>query len=193
MDRVYFTLSLFSTVSFSQAQFGIKAGVNISNYGGDDGDGMDSRLVPLFGGFARFNLSDNMSFQPELLYSMKGAKGSGEVEGINVDVTEKLSYIDVPLMLKFYVSEGFNFQAGPQLSFLLSAEGEFKGGGVSVTEDYKEYMKSVDFGLNLGAGYEFDFGFGIDFRYNMGLTNIVDDGGGEIKNRAFQIGVSYAF
>lgn len=182
-----------STASFAQAKFGVKAGVNIANYAGDDAGDMDSRVAPLFGAFVRMHLSDKLAFQPEILYSMKGATGSGEIEGVNVDVTERIDYIDVPLMLKLYVSNGFNIQAGPQLSFLLSAEGEFEGGGVSVTEDYKEYMKGTDFGFNIGAGYDFDFGLGFDVRYSLGLSNVVDEGDSEIKNKAFQLGVSYAF
>ncbi|MGQ1891111.1 porin family protein [Thermophagus sp. OGC60D27] len=190
---IFAVLLLFvSTSGFSQVIYGVKSGLNFANYGGDDGDGMDSRVAPMLGVFLNVDLGNSLLFQPELLFSMKGAK---ESEG-DLNYTDKLNYLDLPMMLKYYISEGFNVQAGPQLSFLLSAKAEYEEDGSSYTEDVKDYVKTLDFGFNLGAGYDFDFGLGIDFRYNLGLSNIVDEDDfveGDLKNRVFQIGVNYKF
>lgn len=181
-----------STVSVAQVKFGVKAGVNFANVSGDDMDDMDSRIAPLFGGFANIGLTDKLAFQPELLYSMKGAKESGSMDGMDYDATVKLSYIDVPLMLKYNISGGLNIQAGPQLGLLMSADYEMEAGGESESMDIKDELKGMDLGFNLGAGYDFG-SLGVDVRYNLGLSNIADSDDGDIKNNAIQIGVSYAF
>ncbi|WP_462317609.1 porin family protein [Marinilabilia sp.] len=181
-----------STVSVAQVKFGVKAGVNIANVSGDDAENMDSRLAPVFGVFANVALSESLSFQPELLYSMKGAKESMSMEGMDIESTAKLSYIDIPLMLKYNISGGFNLQAGPQLGLLLSADNEMEAGGESETMDIKDELKGMDFGFNIGAGYDFG-SLGVDVRYNLGLSNIADYEDGDLKNTGVQIGVSYAF
>lgn len=196
MKKVLFLVAVMllsvSAVSFAQAQFGLKAGVNIANATGDDVEDADSRLAPFFGAFVNLGLGEKLAFQPELLYSMQGAKTSWSEDGMDVDVTEKLNYLNIPLMLKYNVGGGLNLQAGPQLGLLLSAESEWEMGGESDTEDSKDAYKGMDFGFNIGAGY--DFGpLGVDLRYNLGLSNIADYEDGDVKNSVIQIGVSYAF
>ncbi|MCU4176501.1 porin family protein [Carboxylicivirga sp. N1Y90] len=182
-----------SASSFAQVKFGVKAGTNIASITGDDGEGLDSRTSFVFGGFAKFELSEKFAFQPELLYSMQGAAGSESYEGVNVDVTMKTDYLNIPLMAKYYVTEGFSLQAGPQVGFLLSAKFKMEANGQEEEEDIKDQMKGVDFGLNFGAGYELDFGLGFDVRYNLGLTNVADYDEADGKNGVFQITASYAF
>lgn len=208
MKKVIFLVAVMllvvSTGSFAQAKFGLKAGLNIANMGGDDMEDTDSRLAPVFGAFVNFSLSEKVSFQPELLYSMKGAKDSytDSYEGVDVDIDEtaRLDYLDIPLMFKFDVGGGFNLQAGPQLGLLLSAEIEQEGSSsvegmnisASETIDVKDDLKGMDLGLNIGAGYDFG-ALGVDLRYNLGLSNIADYEDGDLKNSAIQVGVSYAF
>jgi len=173
-------MALISMSSMAQT-FGVKAGVNISNLK-VDGDGasasFDSKVGLAIGAFAKFNLSEEFVFQPELLFSQYGAKV--------IEENLKLNYISIPLMAKYYFG-GFNVQAGPQLGLLMSA----KAGD----EDVKDGMKGMDFGLNLGAGYDFENGLGIDARYNIGLSNIAEDTEDDAKllNKGFQFTLSYAF
>lgn len=189
-----------STVAVSQTQFGVRAGINIANVSGDMED-TDSRMAPFFGVFANFALSEKITFQPELLYSMKGAKDSytENYEGVNVNIDEvwKLDYLDIPLMFKYNAGGGLNLMAGPQIGLLLSAKVEIEGSaqGISMTEevDIKDDMKGLDFGLGFGLGYDFDFGLGIDARYILGLANVSDDSEVEAKNNVFQIGLNYKF
>ncbi|WP_010421878.1 porin family protein [Anaerophaga thermohalophila] len=212
MKKLFFIAAVMllcvSTASFAQAKFGVKAGLNIASLSGDDAEDLDSRLAPFFGGFVNISFSDKLSFQPELLYSMKGAKysdsGSESIGGITYNYEEeskvKLNYLDIPLMLKINLGSGFNLQAGPQIGLLLSAEEEFEytasGGDMneseSETTDIKDDLKGMNFGLNVGAGYDFG-SLGVDIRYSLGLSNIADYDDGDLKSNAFQIGVSYAF
>lgn len=152
-------------------KFGVKAGLNMTNFTGDfDSDAKTSFYV---GGLVDFTVSDKFHVQPEVLYSMEGA-----------DDDAGISYLRVPVMAKYYVAEGFNIQAGPELAFKVATE-----------EDVLDDMtKSMDFGLGFGAGYEMSSGLMFDARYNLGLNNIYDGPGGfDMKNTGFQIGLGYRF
>ena len=102
-------------------------------------------------------------------------------------------------MAKFYPIEKFNLEAGPQIGYLVSAEGEYSltGGGFdeSDTEDIKDDFNTVDFSLNFGAGYDFTENISAGIRYNMGLSQLQKELGGEkaSKNSVFQFSVAYAF
>ena len=176
-------ISLVAVVAFvsnAQAQgitFGVKAGANFSNLkitfdseGGASPDGATSVFV---GGLLDVGLTEKVHFQPEIQYSIEGAKDG--------DIT----YFNVPLMLKYYLVEGLNIQAGPQIGILVDAEGGTDG------------LKSSNFALNFGAAYEVVGGFFVDARYNLGLSNIAEDdpdfGDFKVKTKGFQLGVGYRF
>ena len=111
--------AVFAFTSVNAQDFGVFA-----NYASNSFDGGDSTSGFNIGVLAGFEISEKFSVQPELLYSAQGAKedgGDGEL---------KLDYINIPVMAKFYVAEGFSLEAGPQVGFLMSAKSE--GGGESV-------------------------------------------------------------
>ena len=176
----------FSNVNAQEVKFGAKAGVNFASIGGDDTDGQKSRTSFHVGGVAEIGISDTFAVQPELLYSSVGTKfdeGDGEI---------KLDYISLPIMAKYKVAEGFSLEAGPQIGFLLSAKAE--GGGESV--DVKDFVKGLDLGVGVGAGYTLDSGLNFAARYSLGLSNINDgEGSDDFKNQnnVFQISVGYFF
>lgn len=190
-------LSAVAVMAFGVAQaqeikFGAKAGLNIANLGGDaETDG--SRTGFHIGAVAEFKLTETFSIQPELVYSMQGAKTKFGIEELGMVVEEdlKLDYINIPIMAKYYVMEGLSLEAGPQIGFLMSA----KFG----SEDVKDGYKSIDFGLAAGVGYELPMGVFFQARYNAGLANIADtssdEGEGDFKmtNGVFQISVGYKF
>ena len=55
--------------------------------------------------------------------------------------------------------------------------------------DSKDF-KTLSFGLNTGVSYDYKFMF-IEFRYNLGLTDIYEKVNG--KSEVFQIGVGVKF
>lgn len=163
-------------VSFANAQdkggssdmkFGVKAGFINSNFTGDyDSDATSSFYL---GGLVDFTVSEKFHVQPELLYSMEGAKDAA------------LNFIRIPVMAKYYVMEGLNLQAGPQFGFV--------AGG----DDIKDNVKSLDYGLGIGAAYELESGLFFDARYNLGMANISDIDGVDAKTTSFQVGLGYRF
>jgi hypothetical protein len=105
------------------------------------------------------------------------------------DVKLNLNYINLSLMAKYEVAEGFSLVAGPQIGFLMSAK--VTNGDDSF--DVKDNFKSIDFGLGLGAEYELENGLFFDARFNLGLSSISDDDNVSTKNSVIQIGLGYSF
>jgi hypothetical protein len=180
--------------SNAQINFGAKAGVNFATITGDDVDIFDGRTAFHVGVVAEIVISETFSFQPELLYSAQGADYSDdEFEG-----TFKLDYLNIPLMAKFYVGEGFSLEAGPQVGFLMSAKDEYDFTGTafkSEEEDIKEFVKDIDFGINVGVGYKLEGGLNFGARYNLGLSDANDSGDDSftLKNSVIQAYVGYFF
>ncbi|MUV03215.1 outer membrane beta-barrel protein [Flavobacterium rakeshii] len=178
----------------SQAQdikFGAKAGLNIADFGGD-AETSGSRTGFHVGVVAEFKLTEQFSIQPEIVYSMQGAKFE-TLDGFAsiVEQDMKLDYLNVPIMAKYYLFEGFSIQAGPQVGFLMSAKVD--------DDDAKDSFKSIDFALNGGVGYELPSGVFFQARYSAGLADINDVEGFEgadapkINNNVISFSVGYKF
>lgn len=164
-----------------EVKFGPKAGLNIASLTEDNTKSLTGFHV---GGFAEIMISDKFAVQPEVLYSMQGAKADEGDGKINLD------YIAIPVMAKYFVAEGFSIEAGPQISFVTRAE--MSGGGETI--DVKDFTNSTDFGLNFGLGYSLPMGVMFSGRYNLGLSDTVKDNQGDaVKNGVFQLSVGYKF
>ena len=168
------------TISAQNITFGAKAGLNFASMVGDGAEGLDGRTSFHIGATAEIEISESFSIQPELLYSGQGYTA-------DEDVTGKVDYINLPVMAKFYVADGFSIEAGPQIGFLVSAKVE----GFGETTDLK--AKSTDFALNLGAGYKLDSGLNFGLRYSMGLTDVPDYDTDGFKHSVLQLSVGYNF
>ena len=175
--------------------FGVKAGLNLASMSDEDAKYKAGFHAGVFGEF----LFDRFAIQPELLFSMQGAKASMNEYGVNVEGKLNLNYLNIPLMAKFYVAEGFSLEAGPQLGILLSAKAKAKAsaGGISATgsEDVKDQMNSIDFSLNFGASYQPPgIPVGIFGRYSLGLTDIAANNDGDaVRHSVFQVGAFVKF
>jgi hypothetical protein len=184
MKKIIFTVVAVFTLGFVSAQekedmsFGVKGGLNLATVTNTAG----SKTLAGFhvGFFGTFMLDDSFALQPEVLYSMQGAKFD--------DGDLKLDYIAVPVMLKYYVADAFSLELGPQVGFLVAA----KEDGVDIKND----VKSIDFGINFGASYDITENFMLGARYNLGITRWQDQlfpGEAESKNSVFMISLGYKF
>ncbi|HEX8270286.1 MAG TPA: porin family protein [Flavobacterium sp.] len=191
----------FGFVSAQETRFGAKAGLNLANLGGDIEDA-EMLLGFHVGGFAEVMISDKFGVQPELLFSMQGAKSESSEDIGGTEFTYesklKLAYLNIPIMAKYYATEDFNLQFGPQIGFLMSAKDEYEvsGGGdsESESEDVKDAFESIDFGVNFGLGYNFGENFGVEARYNLGLSNIIKDADDfSVNNSVIQVSFGYKF
>ncbi|MXV38734.1 outer membrane beta-barrel protein [Flavobacteriaceae bacterium Ap0902] len=185
-------------VGMEAVELGVRAGYNYSNFSGDLADDFDTegRSGYHVGLFAEFPVSDRFSIQPEVIYSTQGAKW--DVLGTATEL--KTQNINVPVLAKFYVADGFNLQVGPQVGFNTGDDWEFEGN--DIPEAFRADLASVNFGAVVGAGYKMAEGLTIDARYNFGFTNVLDDSNDSIgnmdidndfKDGVFSIGLGYSF
>ncbi len=190
MKRIFALLLLSSFVYIVKAQphadIGIKAGVNINNLKIENSSAPDSRVGFHFGGLVHLHVSNNFAIQPEVVFSSQGMKQT--IAG--TENIYKLSYVNFPVLLQYMTGSGFRVATGPQLGVMVSAERHQGNTETTIKEDFK----TIDFSWPLGVSYVTDGGFGVDLRYNMGLSNINDNSNGaKIKNRVWQFGVFYQF
>ncbi|MDP7567134.1 MAG: porin family protein [Flavobacteriales bacterium] len=198
----FFTVvALTTTVSFAQAQFGATAGLNMANItGGDVDDEWVMKMGMHFGLSANITLSDNMTLNTGALYSTKGS----QMEESGVEVAINLSYIEIPLNLSFPVSEQMSLMAGPYIALLMSAEATVKFDASPAADDVidiKEDTRSMDYGINIGAGFAVTEAFSINAGYQIGLASLDPDGTGvvisddddSVKNSNIHIGMTYSF
>jgi hypothetical protein len=168
----------FTFANAQETKFGAKAGFNMSNLAGREDA---NTLIGIhLGGFAELKLSDKFAVQPELLFSMQGA-GSDAAD-------LKTNYINIPVMAKYFVTDNFSVEAGPQIGFLMSAK--FDG------EDAKDGLNSTDFGLNFGGSYYIDENMFLTARYGFGLSEVEKDlasGENGSTNSVIQLSFGYKF
>jgi len=106
--------------------------------------------------------SKQSSFTVGIGYSMQGSaykedEFSGKV---------KANYLIAPLLYSYKSKNGFYAEAGLQPAILLSAKDEYEG----ESYDYKDFMKTFDLGIPVGAGFRFKNGFGLGVRVIPGIT-----------------------
>ena len=188
-------LMLSSVSTFAQHAVGSfnlqpKVGVSIANL--TELKDTDPRVGVVAGVEGEYQASDIFSVSAGVLYSMQGSKYEYELLNQKYKSTNKLDYINVPIMANVYVTKGLAVKLGVQPGFNVSSSNKqevntFAGSGSS-TFDVK--AKSVDFSIPVGLSYEYN-NFQLDARYNWGLTKAFENG--KAKNSVFQITLGYKF
>ena len=175
---ILLAITLSSTTFYAQdLDLGIKAGMNFSNI--TDATGLSNRTGFVFGAFAGAKLGDKVGIQGDLLYSQQGA----EFDGGEID----LNYVNVPVVLKYFLTESIHIHGGPQFGFVVDDNVK------SVFQDIEEGVDSKSFDLTgvIGVGVDLPFGIRLDGRYNFGLTDVFD--GGDGKNSVITLSAGYSF
>jgi opacity protein-like surface antigen len=115
-----------------------------------------------------FSVSEELLIQPEFQFVRTSEDG------------ESIEQIILPIVAKYYVSEKFNLQAGPQLDFVVSES---------------DGLNTFGLGLAIGAGFDFSDKVFATSRYAFGLTNRIEDApsGVSAKFDTFQIGLGFRF
>lgn len=199
-----------------------------------------------FGGTAALPLGD-FSLQADLLYNFGGAsisasedfiKDAGFIIGdffvddddfgafaraldefVNGKMAVRLniSTINLPITLKYNITDEFAVMAGPYINYRIGTKIKFNGNLEDMVKDIEdissdefddgldeisdvvdEYLQDLDYGIICGAEYQFANGLFIDGRYSLGLSNMLDIpkiGDIEItaKTQSFKIGLGYRF
>jgi Outer membrane protein beta-barrel domain len=162
---------------------GVKIGVAVTSLplagevfdqaAGQDSRDSSSRVGVTGGGYISFPMAERLSFQPEVLFVMKGVK-LDETDGGTLTV--RLRYFDVPLLVRYrtrtssqtpiYVFGGPNF--GMKVG---SGSAKLKSPGNTADIDIDSALKSLDLGITVGGGIERGRCL-IEARYTAGVTDI---------------------
>ncbi|UQD57131.1 porin family protein [Flavobacterium sp. K5-23] len=192
MKNTYLTLALFfgvlSTInaqnnSTSKSHAGIKGGYNLAavNYDGEGETGQRHGFH--VGVYGESFISESFSIQPELMYSQQGFE---EKYANGATFTQKLDYINLPVMLKAYPSKNFFLEAGPQVGLAISHKEEYKGFVSSTTE---RDPNNFDWGMNFGGGFKTDSGISFGVRYHLGLGDLYENN--KANNRVWHFSVGF--
>jgi hypothetical protein len=202
-----------SSLAQLKTEIGVKGGLNISGLAlSSDGKLSGAKynnLMGFHGGAYALLRFSKLGIQPEILFSKQGQNyTTPNYSNLRTD----LNYINVPVMIKYYLGSVVNLQAGPQIGFLVSAKGDLiqiiSGGQLGqavLNQDLKPYLNSTDLSFAFGAGLDLPFGLNMNLRYNLGLSNINKYKGGSgstdtpsfstayTRNQVLQFSVGYRF
>lgn len=183
-----------TTMVFAQApKFGFKAGVNLNNVSSNDeelNEELAGRTSIHLGVITDFKMSKSLSFQPQLLFSGRGAKVAHE------DHSDVYAFnsIEIPLNFTYRknAAKGVFLGVGPSLGYNLSGK---------VIEDYDSEdiefgsaegeIKRFDLGLNAILGYQFSNKYFVSTNYSSGLSNWTNNSNVSWKNNILGISVGF--
>ena len=153
----------------------------------------------------QYRFNNKFSIAPEVVFAAQGAKRDGvelisPTEYFDVVYADNLNYINVPVMLKFYVCPSLSIDFGPQLGINVYHKCTVKGkdGHKDYKKTYDTDAQSVDFGIGLGLTYNITKDVFVQGRYTMGLTDAYEKFLGATypinsKNGNAQIAIGYRF
>lgn len=170
MKKSLLLLLLFVAFQVSAQEFHFipKIGLNMANITNSDGSMKPGLNIGVAG---EVMMTERLAIEPGVFYSMQGTKD--KESGTTMKI--KNDYLNIPILFKGYVYEGFNLFAGPQLGFKVSSKIKASQSGTSVsTSEGSDLFKTVDFSIVLGAGYQSPMGFLVSLNYNIGLTNTIN-------------------
>ncbi|WP_298071747.1 porin family protein [uncultured Bacteroides sp.] len=174
--------------------FGIRGGVNFAKQtASSDGYSFSPKnnVGFNFGVSVDIPMMESLYLQSGLYYTVKGYKL--EEDGYTEKATP--SYLELPILASYrynfseYTQLQVNF--GPYLAYGIA--GKYKWDDGDDDEDYfNDDIKKFDAGLAIGAGMIFGHIF-VGINYDLGLTNILKDSEGTLKNKCLSINVGYNF
>jgi hypothetical protein len=205
------------STSYAQAQFtfGLRAGLNLTNFteksGGYEPD-VEYKYMPgfLIGVVGEYAVSDVFAIQPTILFTTH----RGERKSFG-KITRYVNYLQIPVNALYKVDIGrikLLLQGGPYLSYALSGKYKWdnsldfmpslgpKWGENKIKFGYCEchdaaVMKPFDFGIGVGAGLQFN-NFQVGLGYNFGLTNLSSrpkDDDHSLKSNGLALTLTYLF
>lgn len=169
---------------------GVKAGINHANQSSSgETENIDiESIVGINGGiYCKYYLFDFLAIQPELMFSGKGVHWSDQF----YDAKDILTYIDLPVLIKYEPVKPINIHAGPQIGYLVSAKQKTLDSGEEI--NINDYYENFDFGIAFGIEGNFPYRLSLTIRYVFGLKNVTSSTGYDVpwKNNFFQISAVY--
>lgn len=180
---ILFVLFTFLSVTvFSQVTWNVKAGMNLSNYTGDND--MNAKVGFKIGGGLEYEFTDLWSLQPSLFISTKGAKYDA--------LTVNAVYLELPVMAaaRINVADNTNIviSAGPYFAY--GVGGKRSIGDKSTDTFGDNGLNRFDAGLGLGVAAEFGrVVVGLDSQ--LGLAEVQKSGNPKNINSSITLGYKF--
>ena len=158
-----------------------KVGINFAN---NTSSGCDMKVGLLAGAEFEYGLTSNIGLGVGLLYSMEGFKSG--------DVKYNFDYVNIPIVLNYYVTKGLALKAGLQPAF--NTRHEATNGDVSIDIDkvaglVGSKVNSFNLSIPVGLSYEYEK-FVFDFRYHIGVSKTFENDT-QGRNSTFSLTIGY--
>ena len=179
-------LAIMVSLKAQSFTLGVKAGALGTKIDGQDFQS-GYKLSYQGGAFAEFDILHKIGIQPELLFSQVSSTYTVGTPGLPSSISKdiNLSYLSIPVLLRYNFAKLFTLNLGPQYSILLNQNEDLVGNG-------KDAFKSGDVsgvvGLQLHLSSLRVYG-----RYVFGLSNLNNVSSvtntGNWKNQQLEVGV----
>lgn len=163
-----------------------KVGLNVSQVSGDHTKFKAGIAAGIEG---QYQINEWLGLSAGLMYEQQGSGFE------HSDYKLKTEYINVPILVKFYVVKGLSLNVGLQPGFM--TKGKF---GDSNEIDVKDDLNTFDFSMPFSVAYEFPIGLSVEARFTDGLTNVFKSDNNswwkdadKNKNQILQLTVGYKF
>lgn len=172
---LFFSLSPLSAQVQSQQKvsLSLRAGLNLAQIFGSGSQAFNHFG---FGGGAKlgWRFSNRWSFDPEVLYSMKGAARNPDIKNNDYySFSVDLDYIDVPLLFNYHFKAGkklnFSVEFGPAIGFLVRQKAYENGSAINSTNTG---FNIYDISLMAGLNYYLPKGFALNVRFQNSIVPI---------------------
>jgi hypothetical protein len=172
--------------------YGIKAGLNIAGQSSSaDEVNIVVKNIPGInaGGYCNYFILDFLAVQAELMISGKGAHWRDYYDNMK----DILTYIDVPLLIKYQPVKFVNFHAGIVAGLRIKATQKDLEAGTK--NDIKDYYNFTDYGLAGGVEANLPNRINLTLRYIYGISAATTDVLylDPWKNNVIQFSIGYRF
>ena len=182
----------------AQIAFGVKGGLDVSNiiktndpnYATNYKTGFNAGIT------LDVHLVGPLTLAPELLYAQKGFSTQTTYGKFD----QRTNFIDVPILAKIKLAQGFNVVVGPEISFLTSTTNTYDSGFSTVVQkqyedDANKFRKNLIDGV-IGVSFDLSKSVDIHGRYSLDLQKNNQDGTSQTpqyRNQVWQIGLGVRF
>ncbi len=165
-----FSMQLLHAQNFNA---GVIGGISTTQVAGDQLSGFN-KVGIIAGGFVNKAFSDKIGVQMELIFIQKGSRKPVDVNNNNEFYVLRVSYFEVPLLLKWQVAQKFNIEGGPSFGSLVFSEEEREWG----TYNSNPPFKKLDLSVNIGLSYTLSEKIAVNVRLSNSVLPIRDYPGG---------------
>ncbi len=148
--RIFFICLFTFSVQLLHAQnfhAGVIGGISTTQVAGDQLSGFN-KVGIIAGGFVNKSFGDKIGLQMEIIFIQKGSRKPVDPNNNNAFYVMRVSYFEVPLLLKWQAAQKFNIEAGPSFGTLVFSEEETEWGVYQPVVPFKTFDLSANIGLS---------------------------------------------